>query len=787
MSAALVAVPGVPKLLSYALTPEQNDAAIGSEVIIELGRREAKGWLIDKVSAEGAFAKPQNAASPQLALFELPAATQKLKPVRICDRDFLPDQLPLFYWMAEYYGVPLVDVIDNAIPRKHQRQPILVAKVAADAWSKQDAVDKLSRRAPEQAKVFAALSAGGPLPVSRLVVEMGLSRAAVTALKKKCLIDVVEELPNGPVFSHAAGAFGSEKPSQLTVSQEKALENILPTLVNKQFLPFLLMGVTGSGKTEVYLRIVEEALRLNRTALIIVPEIALTPQLIDQFRSRLSTPIALLHSQLTDAERWAAWESLLRGDIRVALGPRSAIFAPITDLGVIIVDEEHESSYKQSDGLRYHGRDVAVMRAKFASCPIVLGSATPSFESLQNVSEGRYRLLELPSRVASRPLPTIEIVNLNEIKRADMPATNVSPQLYQALQETLAQKQQAAILYNRRGFSTYFQCDTCEQVLLCSNCSVALVYHQRKHQLLCHYCGATRTPPSHCIYCRDPRTTSVDVDAEGNFVNRLKEIDKVGLLRQVGSGTERVVDELTALFPDARIVRMDRDTMTTKESYREALSTMKTGEADILVGTQMIAKGHDLPGVTLVGIVDADVGLHLPDFRSSEKAFQLITQASGRAGRGTEPGRVLVQTREPHHPTIVAAATSRFRAFARYELEYRKSLGYPPWARLLRVLVSSPNLQEAFHGAEVVTKVLRELVARKEVATENDSVKTTVLGPAPAPHERLRGRHRWHLIIKSSSRKVISQLAAEVYAWRTTVNGFSDLRVTVDVDPVDML
>lgn len=552
------------------------------------------------------------------------------------------------------------------------------------------------------------------------------------------------------------------------------MKQIFQSLEDERFAPMLLFGVTGSGKTEVYIRAIKKALALGKSALVVVPEIALTPQLVDRFASRIEEPLAVLHSKVGATERWSAWSALIEGKLRVAVGARSAIFAPLQNLGLIIVDEEHESSYKQSDGLRYNARDVAVMRAKFSDCPAVLGSATPSFETLLNAKRGRYQLLELPSRVSSRPMPSIEVVDMRQIKRSEMASENISPHLAKALKETFDKKAQAVILYNRRGFSSYLQCDSCGEVVSCPHCSVAFTYHKRRNSLLCHYCDLKVDVPERCQFCCNPKTTRREEEHKAS--------DTIGLLHHRGGGTERVAEEMQALFPEITIARMDRDTVGAKDSYRQILDSMRSGESDVLIGTQMIAKGHDLPGVTLVGIIDADVGLHLPDFRSSEKTFQLITQAAGRAGRGTEPGKVIVQTRQPNHPTIVATLTGRFMAFARFELDQRHGLNYPPWGRLLRVVISSPDLDESYRAAHDTAAACQHYCEEYL----NDETEYSLLGPSTAPLERLRGRFRWNILIKSNSQRFISQLAGSLNKWRATIPGDS-IRIAVDVDPIDML
>lgn len=566
-------------------------------------------------------------------------------------------------------------------------------------------------------------------------------------------------------------------PERLTKEQSAALSTLSENFAKRVFSPFLLFGVTGSGKSEVYLQLLKQLKdEAQGGAIVIVPEIALTPQLIDYFETRLGSEIALLHSELTPRARQEMWQRIYHGELRIVLGARSAIFAPVKDLRLIIVDEEHESSFKQSDTLRYNARDVAVVLGKQRNSLVVLGSATPSLETLVNVKRGNYKVLELKQRANRKPLPKVEIVDLSKIKRSEMISTNISPQLFEALRQTLEAGEQAILLYNRRGFATFLQCESCQTAMLCPNCSVTLTYHREQDQLLCHYCGLRQPPPKRCPVCCDPRTTAIEDEA----------VEERGILSQRGSGTERVVEELKQLFPDIPLLQMDRDSVCSKESYREILTEMRSGRAKLLVGTQMIAKGHDLPGVTFVGVVDADIGLNTPDFRASERAVQLITQAAGRAGRGELPGTVMIQTRQPNHPAIVAASTGRFMAFARYELEKRQALEYPPWGRLLRIIISSPDSEQAKNGSFKLAKLLDYSIPEL-LRTLPGSTKFSTLGPAPAQHEKLRGRYRFHLLIKSNSAKALSALANRIQQLRPEFKSYKDLRIAVDVDPVEML
>jgi primosomal protein N' (replication factor Y) (superfamily II helicase) len=717
--AAEIAIVGLADPLSYKISDSQV-ATLGSEVSVDLGKRKARGWIVKIISLEEAEsnlkAKVQKTENKQLTLFSPPEV--ELKPILDVKPAFLPDQIELFSWVAEYYGISLAEVLDTALPLR-----------------------------PKETK-----------------------------RKKKATSSVKEENLHTTTDSR-----------KLTSGQLNAYNAISQAVINKTFSPFLLFGITGSGKTEIYIRCIQKALEQSRSSLLIVPEIALTPQLIDQLESRLDQELAILHSQVGKQLRWSHWEGLLTGRIKVAIGARSAVFAPLVNLGLIIVDEEHESSYKQSDGVRYHGRDLAVIRAKFSNCPVVLGSATPSFESLLNAQAEKYKILEISERATSRPLPSVEVVDLKQIKRKEMLSENISPPLYQALTQTLEAKEQAVILYNRRGFSSYLQCDSCGEAVCCPHCSVTFTYHQKKSKLICHYCGETSTPPKFCPQGLNPDTVRIEGDKDD------ADFKGIGNLSYRGSGTEKVVEELACLFPDAFVLRMDRDTVGKKGAYREILGSMRSGKADILVGTQMIAKGHDLPGVTLVGIIDADVGLHLPDFRSSEKTYQLITQASGRAGRGETSGRVILQTREINHPAIVALSTGRFKAFARYQLEQRKEANYPPYVRLMRLVVSSPDSQDVFKAAQEIKSMVYRIVEEISLSRVGPAIDSNkgnffqIIGPAPAPLERLRNRYRWHIFIKAESSKLMSQMARILNVNKQVLKKYKDLRLAVDLDPFDLL
>ena len=543
----------------------------------------------------------------------------------------------------------------------------------------------------------------------------------------------------------------------LNESQSEIVESLRLPIANHTFATRLIHGVTGSGKTEVYAHLIAQAVANGFGVLILVPEIALTPQLVERIEHRLGGPIAVLHSGLPARERWGAWDALLQGKLKVALGARSTLFAPIKNLGLIIVDEEHDGSFKQNEGFRYNARDLAVARAKLESCPIVLGSATPSLESFWNAHNGNYHLSTISKRHNDGLSVPVKIVDMSKFRTRELASPSISPPLYESIKETLDRGTQAFVLYNRRGFATYLQCSHCEAVLSCPQCSVTLTYHQGKNVVLCHYCGHTGVPP---VTCHECKTTNLD-----------------GLFIQRGAGTEKVHEELTALFPEASVARLDRDIASDLESYRRVLQAVKSGETNILVGTQMIAKGHDLPLVTFVGVADCDVGLHMPDFRAGERVFQLLTQAAGRAGRRALASSVLLQTRSPRHPSIVHAMNGDTLSFMHSELAMRKALSYPPYVRILRVLCTAQDQALAQHGINQLTEVLKTL--RVVISSE-----VTILGPVAAPLSRLRSEWRFHLICKSAK---ISPLLAILSTGKKLSKAMRNVRVIFDLDPQEMM
>ena len=536
-----------------------------------------------------------------------------------------------------------------------------------------------------------------------------------------------------------------------SAAQAGALERLLPAVAARAFAPFLLWGATGSGKTEVYLRAAAAALAAGRGVLYLVPEIGLTPLLVSRLAARFPGEVAVLHSGLGPRARRAAWDDVRQGRRRFVVGARSAVFAPVADLGLVVVDEEHDPSYKQEDVPRYSGRDVAVVRARLAGAPVVLGSATPSLESFAHARSGRYTMLALGGRIEDRPLPEVRLVDMRESFRAAGEVTPLSSALVDALRECLERGEQAMILRNRRGWSAALLCPACGRRVTCRHCSLALTWHKRERRMRCHGCGREEARPDACPSCLAPD------------------------LRDLGEGTERIEDELARALPGARIERMDRDTVRKRGAHESLLRRFEAGDIDVLVGTQMIAKGHDFPRVTLVGVLAADHALGLPDFRAGERAFQLLTQVAGRAGRGARPGRVIAQAFDPDHPVLVQAAKQDYEGFFEREIRYRRALRYPPLAALVQIIVADTRQAQAWRIAKEVAEALEA----------PSSGRLLVTGPGPAPVERLRGLYRMQILARSAGRRrLVEAVAAALAPFERTA---ARRAIHVDVDPVSLL
>jgi len=725
----------IPESLQGRLSP-------GQRIAVPFGRGTALGFYLGPAQA------PEPGAEVRLKSI--------LHPLE--DRPSVPPQLvELLRFAARHYRYPLGEAIRGALPpgltdATEERQAVADRVHFAVATPQADP-SQLARAPAQAAVVSYLLAVGGRAPLEELSHAVPGARDSLKRLEKRGMVRLEsEELRVG-----VREGLAQSRPQQLTADQLVAVEAITGAVSLGGFQPFLLHGVTGSGKTEVYLRAMEHALQLGKGGLVLVPEIALTPQLVGRFRSRFGEGVAVLHSAIKDRERLRHWQSLRRGETRLAVGVRSAVFAPVENLGLLVVDEEHDPSFKQDDKLRYHARDLAVVRAKQAGATVVLGSATPSLETVENARKGRYRKVTLPVRVDDRPMPSIELVDLRT-ERPRRPDAHeeppiLAPPLLVAIEETLNRGQQVILFLNRRGHSTFLVCQVCGLALRCEQCDVSLTHHLSSRRVVCHYCGFAAGVPTHCHACN-------------------------GELLMLGVGTERVEAEVAGHFTKARIARLDRDAATSAEKLTELLSSFARRELDILVGTQMVAKGHDFPGVTLVCVVMADTSLALPDFRAAERTFQLLAQVSGRAGRGKDAGRVLIQTYNPEADPVQRVVAHDFEGFADKELGWRRAFAYPPFARMIAVRIEGPDPERTAAAA----RRLGDAAARR-LATADPSVR--LLGPAPAPIARIKGKTRWQLLMKGPTHAALAPLAAEVE--RVQADLPASIRVVIDVDPGGLL
>jgi len=782
----------IPESLADRVTP-------GARVVVPVRRRE----MIGVVTSTGDSAPDREAREILAAPDEQPAITQPL--------------LEVITWIAGYYGAPLGLALRAALPAAMWGESRVIAVLTGETipggvagevarWLERrggegpvpaiaralkrpvwDAVNRLVRvgaitlrveapetgaaqrtetvarlteavpsladrpeafhRSPAQLAALEALEElGGQAPLRHLVEQLGLSRSALTALRQRHVVRFEEVEAARDPFRDVPGTAAPPHPTPAQTKAVAAITGLAPGD------GVLLFGVTGSGKTLVYLEAIRQALAHGRGAILLVPEIALTPQTVSRVRGVFGEQVAVLHSGLSDGERADQWRALRRGERRVAVGARSAVFAPIRDLGVIVVDEEHETSYKNGEAPRYHARDVALVRARLEGARLVLGSATPSLESMHRVGD-RLTLVRLPERAGTQPLPPVELVDLKTAPRVrEAGALPWSDRLDEATSATLSRAEQVLLLLNRRGFAATLQCQACGAARPCPRCSIALTVHQAPPRLRCHYCGHDEPIPPGCAEC-------------GGAVQRMR-----------GVGTQQLERFLATRFPNARLARMDLDTTSAKWSHQAILDRVGRGDVDILLGTQMIAKGLDFPNVTLVGVVDADTGLHFPDFRAAERTFQLLAQVAGRAGRGPRGGQVIVQTRSPDHYALVAAARHATEAFFEAELVLRQDPPYPPIAALVNLVVSGEEENAVADAAAAVGRWCAGLVARHRLAVE-------VLGPAPCALTRIKNRWRWHVLLRGDS----DSLGRVVRYAATRLPEPAGVRVIVDRDPVNLL
>ena len=816
---AQVAVPvHLRKLFTYRLTPAmQRSAQVGSRVMVQLGTKSMSGYIVALL--------PQLRAGTSLVESEI-KGIQELLDV---EPPLTTEVLELTRWVSEYYAAPWGEVMRAALPAginatveqtiritSEGRNQISQAIETSDksralemlagegefeinafclriglarptAWLREleadgfversyrthrtatsakrrravrlaepassDTTSAPQRTTPAQQRAQQALKEHPEhaLPVADLVKQAGISESVIrTLVKRGVVIEFEQELRRDPL-AHAS--LPQADRLTLTAAQTTALSLVEEPLKNRVFAPILVHGVTGSGKTEIYVRAMHRALELNRGAMMLVPEISLTPILSRRLRAHFGDLIAIFHSSLSRGERFDEWSRLRSGEARVVLGTRSAVFAPVRDLGLIVIDEEQDSSYRQEESPFYHARDTAIVRAQKESAVVLLGSATPSLESFHNAQSGKYQLVQLPDRIANRPLARAENIDMREVFARRKKPVAFSDQLLDAIAQTHARKEQTIILLNRRGYSSFILCRSCGESIECPNCDVTLTYHRSDQTLVCHYCNHHQRAPSACPNCASK------------------------YIYYVGEGTEQIEELLRQRFPQMRIGRIDRDTKARRRDFEQTLLDFGRGEIDLLVGTQMLAKGHDFPNVTLVGVISVDAGLALPDFRAAERTFQLITQVAGRAGRGDLPGRVLIQTYHPHHYALRHATAQDYRGFYDEEIRHRRNHGYPPFVALALLLVRHKDPARARDTAQQLRNFLTEA---------NDDHSARILGPAPAPFARLRNEHRIQILMKSRSRKQMRAVIDE--AMRKFEEAGGDTRaVTLEIDPVSMM
>ena len=731
----------VSRTYTYQVPAELEPRVVpGARVVVPLQRRQVIG-IVAAVDVP----------PPALATVAKPiAAAPDAEPA------LTPPLMALGVWVSRYYGTPLGQALRALLPGAlwsvlrpagplERTERVLALTTALPSLLERE---RAFARAPKRRIAYEALEAiGGSAPVRHLVGQLGLSPAALNGLVAQGLACYSAELRPRDPFA----GLSSPPPPELTPDQRRVVAGILATPVAA---PLLLEGVTGSGKTLVYLEVLRTVVASGEGAILLVPEIALTPQTVARVRGVFGNQVAVLHSGLSDGERADAWRALRRGERRVAVGPRSAVFAPVQRLAAVVVDEEHESSYKQGTAPRYHARAVALERARLEGARVILGSATPALETLHLASIGKVARFELPDRIGARPLPPVEVVDLrNAVRVPPLEARGVpwSETLDAAVRGALGRREQVILLLNRRGFAVYLQCPACGDVRDCPHCAIALTVHRTPPALRCHYCGHAEPIPTTCRVC-------------GKDTQRMR-----------GLGTEQLEHFVGLRFPEARIARMDLDTTSTKWAHHRVLERVARGTVDILLGTQMIAKGLDFPNVTVVGVVDADTGLHLPDFRAAERTFQLVAQVAGRAGRGPKGGRVYVQTHAPEHHAIRAAAAHSVAQFTAAELALRRPPHpvYPPYVGLARFVASHRDPARAQRAAERVAAWLSRANAERLGGALN------VLGPAPCPIERLKGRWRWHVLVKAAEPRPIGRV---VRALGTRARG-----IVVDRDPESLL
>ncbi len=690
---------------------------------------------------------------------------------------FPPHMVEFFEWLSNYYLYPIGLVIKGALPTGLNVRIPDGEKMPSKGWLDRVGLFKMvfitlkkgaivdrslfdRRRSPRNEDEFLEMMSKKKEVSLREIktsftngtylVDKWIKRGFLKRARRPVVRDIADE-----------ALFISTKPPPLNSKQKEAVEKISEKLKDNAFFTYLLHGITDSGKTEVYYYAVKAAKELGRQSIIMVPEIALTVSMASLFRARFQDRVAILHSALSKRERYDQWIRIAKGDADVVIGARSALFAPLSRLGLIIVDEEHDLSYKQEEKFRYQARDAAIVRAKLSAGLVILGSGTPSIQSYQNAAIGKYGFLAMPKRILRRELPDIQVIDMAKFERSSAVRDEsiMSPPLKEAIQENLAQKKQTILFLNRRGFSSLYLCRFCGEAIKCPNCEVSLTYHKYGGNLLCHYCGFSIKPPNRCPACNGKE------------------------LRPFGFGTQRVVEVLGDLFPEARVERMDRDTMRHKGQVQQVLKRFMQHETDILVGTQMVTKGHDFPNVTLVGVISADLSLNYPDFRAGEVTFQLLSQVAGRTGRGNVPGKVIIQTFNPSHYAISATKDHDYTKFFSQEIALRQQVNYPPFSLIATVrFLGNSKTRTGKIANHIGVKIRSRL---KKQAKRKNAVE--ILGPVEAPMAKLKGKYRQQILIKSRTSRYLNQLLKEVETFSAQILSSSGVRMIIDVDPYQMM
>jgi len=802
-----VSLPVYQTFTYSAPTAFPTAVAVGKRVLVPFGQRRVTGYILDR--------------GRQIT-------DKQIKPILdvLDEQPLFPSSMVSFFrWIADYYKYPVGEVVKNALPaglnvydyallnltakgreacnevpstalagkileqlaEKPYRLKELHKKIgqiipgsllysleqkgwitksrelqAAVTKARLERVVRLSDNLPPtgsmsepRQKILALLEAEGEVAAKKITEAIPTATGLIRKLEKAGFLTVGHKR----VFRDPLGeTIEADRAPVLNPEQERAVAQLCASL-KQGYRPFLLNGVTGSGKTEVYMRVAEEVLKQGRRVLVLVPEIALITQMERRFRARFGECVCVLHSALSAGERYDQWTRIQQGEATIGIGARSAIFAPLDNLGIIIVDEEHDSSYKQEGMLRYNARDLAVVRAKQNKCIVLLGSATPSIQSYFNVVTQKFTELTLEKRVEQRPLPEIRIVDLRRIRDARGFYRYITPELHQAIKETLERGEQVLLFLNRRGYASFPVCGSCGQPMRCKHCDISLTLHQRTNAYRCHYCGYSRAAAAHCETCGSSK------------------------IKQLGLGTEKLEDLLKSHFREARIARMDRDTTARKGAILKLLKGLKHKHIDILVGTQMVAKGHDFPSITLVGIICADLSLSFPDFRAGERTFQLLAQVAGRAGRGDRPGSVILQTYNPEHFCISAARSQDFKSFYQQEIVFRQALNYPPFARMIQLKISGKIPQAAANHARLIGDLCRTL--KQNHAAKYRSIE--IMGPIEASLTRIADRFRWQILLKGSSSRALHQFINQLLAQNTTDFSRRRVQVAIDVDPVFLM